>query len=199
MRLDYAPGSGRLRLDLAAFEVLVSYARDPAATSRQARSALRTAGALSASGLHARLAPAFAAVVHPLCRLTVSVVVGDGPEQVVEGWMSSEAAALRLPCGPGRYEMVTVLPAFVPAAIARVVGLGPHRLAQAERRLWRAETTWTGQDGEKAGRAVAVADTGDGLHLVESDGGDVALSAATPTTVWRLLPLLLPADHELAR
>lgn len=199
MKLTFEPGTGRLRLDLTAFEALVAHYRDPACTPRETRLALQAAGALTRAGLHPTLVPGLEAVDEPLCRLLLTLVEDEGPERVIEGWVSPSAALLRLPVRGDGYELVTVLPAFLPAAIARIVGLGPRRLVQAERVLWRAETSWTGPDGEKTGRAVAVADTSGGCYLVEPDGDDPVLRPASPTAVWRLLPLLLPADHEVGR
>ncbi|MGH8867257.1 MAG: hypothetical protein ACRDYU_04590 [Actinomycetes bacterium] len=166
----------------------------------------------------------------------------DGPAEVAYGWVSREAATLLLPASGEWCEMVTVAPAFVPASIVRVTGLGPRytpvggalrasaetvdhlfaddpagrqaaamrlvpddstseravtQFGEAERLLWRAAMTWTGPDQQETGRAVAVADTSAGLHVIEPDGDGAVLRPTTPSDVWRLLLLLVPTDHDL--
>jgi hypothetical protein len=193
--VDFAPETGRLRLDAASLEALLAYARDgtpmPGAVSRS----LRETGAVTDGGAHARLRPALRTVGDPLCRLDVRTEHPDGEAVEVEGWVDGEAAVLLLPTADRRVEVVAIRPTFVPVAIARVTGVLPGR-ADARHSRWEVLVTRPRPDGRPTGRSLTVADTDDGLMVSAPD--DEAGTVVPPTELWRLLTLLLPGDDELA-
>jgi hypothetical protein len=96
---------------------------------------LRAAGLIDERGkLHTRLSASVKAISDPVCRVTTRIQDAGGRRQAHDGWVASAAAALLL--GPDgndhRYELANLHPAFLPEAIARLVGLGPrHRSVDA--------------------------------------------------------------------
>ncbi len=213
MRIDL-DDRGRLRLDQAGFEALVSSDLDDA----------RATGGSGLAPPARAAAPALSAVRDPLVRLRCRV----GGRLVLEhhGWVTPEVAALLLDSGSGEYELVSLEPQFLAAALAKVVQLGPREaaapaattvdadtvedffhhdhlrrtsaLAQVEARLaWSVEVAW-----ETSGRALTVVDTLRGAQLVVSATEPASqrapsLTPTTATTLWRRLTTLLPADEEL--
>jgi hypothetical protein len=193
--VDFAPATGRLRLDGASLEALLAYARDgtpmPGAVSRSCREA----GAVEDGRVHAQLRPALRTMSDPFCRLDVRTENPDGEGMAVEGWVGGEAAVLLLPTADRRIEVVTLRPAFVPVALARVTGVLPGR-ADGHHSRWEILVSWPRPDGLPTGRSLTVADTDDGLLVSAPD--DETGTVVPPTELWRLLTLLLPGDDELA-
>lgn len=67
-------------------------------------------------------------------------------------------------------------------------------------RACRAAVSWTGPDGEPAGRDVAILDTPAGILRVdraEPPGISALWTPTSMTSVWRSLTALLPGDEEL--
>jgi hypothetical protein len=201
--------TGRLRLDQPTFDRLVAWSLgDEEAAAGPALAALRELGAVRPGAAHPALAPGLLAVTEPVCRLRLRLVDERGRASEGDGWVRADAASLLLDLPAGLRDFVTVHPAFVPAALARVVRLGPRprvrsgpvrvpaeRLGAGDWRVWRAEMTWAGPGVRR--REVHVADGADGLRLVDLDGDEAVLRPTTPTAVWRLLVRLLPDTAEL--
>jgi hypothetical protein len=201
--------TGRLRVDQATFDSLVAWAlRGADEPPGPHLAALRDAGAVRPDAAHPALAPGLLAVTEPVCRLSLRLTDGRGRTRAGDGWIRADAASLLLDLPDGMRDFLTVHPSFLPAAIARVVSLGPRprvrsgpvrvpaaELASGTWRVWRAEMTWTGPGVRR--RDVHVADGREGLLLVELDGEEAVLRPTTPTAVWRLLIRLLPDTAEL--
>lgn len=180
--------TGRLTLDQAAFDRLVAMARGEALANAD----LEAAGAVRRGVLHPALAAGLRAVIEPVCRLRVTL--SDGAQKRGDGWVRGDAAALLLDRADGARDLHTIHPTLLPAAIARLVSLGPRPRPGLPDRTWRAEMTWTGRGGEETGRSVHVADAATGLCLLEKDG---ARTPASPSAVFRRLIRLLPDTAEL--
>jgi hypothetical protein len=189
--------TGRLTLDQPAFDRLVALARGGVAGDRPGAglASLEAVGAVRGGAAHPALAPALAAVARPVVRLRVTFARGADAERAADAWVGAHAAALLVDRPDGARDLLTLHPSFLPAAIARLVSLGPRPRLPGPPRLWRAETTWTGRGGEEASRTVRVADAEDGLRLLEPGGRE---RHTTPTAVWRLLIRLLPDTAELS-
>lgn len=119
--IEFDPATGRLRLTAAEFEQLVHHS----APGSSHPADLVAAGALTDDGPHPLLAAGLAAVRTPLCRILVQVV-GDAGSHLHQGWVSLQAAAFLLRVREDRYDFLTTGPDFTPAAIARVLRLGPR-------------------------------------------------------------------------
>lgn len=136
MRFEHAEGSGRVRLDREAFEAITGDDVPPPPLQRL----MVDTGAASYDGEPAPdLVPLLAAVRGPWCVLHVEVS-GGAARQQHRGWVQSEVAALLLQVSGDTYDLFGVLPEAVPAAIARVVRLGPRKQAE------RAPTGVTAED-----------------------------------------------------
>jgi hypothetical protein len=70
--------------------------------------------------------PGLIAVGEPLCTVEISIEDADRGVESGRGWVSDDAAALLLELPGGLHEFVTVHPSFLPAALARIVRLGPR-------------------------------------------------------------------------
>jgi hypothetical protein len=125
MTVAFDTRTGRLRLDQATFDSLVAWARG-AAEPGPGLHELREAGAIQNGVPHPAVWPGLQAVTEPTCRLQLASMDDRGQQRSGEGWVSSEAVALLLDVPDGMRELITVHPAFLPMAIARVVRLGPH-------------------------------------------------------------------------
>lgn len=201
--------TGRLRVDQATFDRLVAWAAGGADEPPGADlAALRDAGAMLRGAAHPALAPGLLAVTRPVCRLRLRLTDEHGVTSAGDGWIRPDAASLLLDLPAGMRDFVTVHPSFLPAAIARVVRLGPRPRVRSGPvrmpaegmtggawRVWRAEMAWAGPGVRR--REVHVADGREGLLLVELDGEEAVLRPTTPTAVWRLLIRLLPDTAEL--
>ena len=131
MTVRFDRRSGRLRLDQPACDALLAWAGGAEAAG-PGIAELREAGVIVRGRPHAAVAPAVHALSEPVCRLQVELRPGDGAERGGSGWVMSQAAALLLDLPEGLRELVTVHPTFVPAGLARVVGLGPRPRVPAE-------------------------------------------------------------------
>jgi hypothetical protein len=198
----FDPGTGRLQLPQAAFDVLVAWARgheDPGPELL----ALRDAGAVPAAGggAHPALAPGLRAVAQPVCRLRVTVTDPPGGLKAGDGWIDPHTAALLLdlpqptksaphhptPDGdfagtPGPSELRDFLalpPDFLPAAIARLVRLGPRPRARPEPVPLRAEPVDGLDAADPAVRTRAVAALGEALEQQRLGGPWRAWRAGT--------------------
>ncbi|WP_163573223.1 hypothetical protein [Fodinicola feengrottensis] len=115
--------SGRLRLDDDSFETLSQWAHGQPTAGDVAP--LRQAGVIDRSRRpHEKLLPGLLAVSEPVC--TVEITVEGEKLETGRGWVCAEAAALLLDLPGGLKEFVTVHPSFLPAALARIVRLGPR-------------------------------------------------------------------------
>lgn len=125
MPVMFDAGSGRLRLDTDSFGALSDWVsgREPAAA---ALAPLRDAGVIVRGRPHDLLMPGLIAVGEPLCTVEISIEDADHHVESGRGWVSDDAAALLLDLPGGLHEFVTVHPSFLPAALARVVRLGPR-------------------------------------------------------------------------
>ncbi|WP_163508627.1 hypothetical protein [Fodinicola acaciae] len=117
--------SGRLRLDAGSFDVLSGWVTGHD-TTPAALEPLRAAGVIVRGRPHELLMPGLVAVGEPLC--TVEITIEDAGRNVESGrgWVCDDAAALLLDLPDELHEFVTVHPTFLPAALARVVRLGPR-------------------------------------------------------------------------
>lgn len=210
MTVTFDPERGRLLLDSAAFDDLVAWASGGRPTAAAAE--LADAGVIVGGRPHPTLEPALAAVTEPVCRL--SLVVGGA--EPIPGWVTPGAATMLLPLPDGVLDLVTVPPPFLPAALARIVKLGPRRRTDADPRQlttaeldellatdghvrWTVECEWSTASGRADQRRVDVVDhLPRGLWLLEPTEGRLLLWPTTPTAVWRSLTRLLPGDEELA-
>lgn len=130
MRLMFDTATGRLRLDPEMFRHLAGWA----AGTQPPGSVLgefREAGVIQGGAPHPALAAGLHAVRAPRCRLRADLRAAQGRTETGECWVSDEpVAALLLDLPDGLVEFVTLDPAFLPLALARVVELGPRpRLA----------------------------------------------------------------------
>lgn len=173
--------TGRLRLDQATFEQLVAWARargdgDPG----PGLAALREAGAVRPGAPHPALAPGLLAVTEPVCRLRLRLTDELGRARSGEGWVRGDAASLLLDLPDGLRDFVTLAPAFLPAALARVVRLGPRPRPPSQPVQVPAAllgTLFSADAAERAGVAELV--TGVALRAA------VKRLAAGPWRVWR--------------
>lgn len=214
VRFDDA--TGRLQLDHAAFAALGACAgpvpeggpeRD--ANRSKALSMLRAAGVLVGNGpeVHPLVAPALRAIAGPARRLLLRLVGGPGHEAGAAAWIDGEVAALLVDRagfaalapeqargesswdGPP-YDLLTVHPSFLPAIVARLIGLG-GRLVDDHRSTDQEATirVWSGSTRAEE-RVLRVRGTGMGWRV---DGPEAAPPArvATSTQVWAALSDLL--------
>lgn len=221
--LDFDPDTGRLRLRSEDFASLV------AAATGMASSTPEQAPLFVDGHPHAAIAPALQAIGTPTCALVLRTADPAGVA-LHRGWIDPEVAALFLDVAETVGELVTVATDHVPAALARILGLGPRRGEdqpstvdvtvldrafssdpqdraaaateilgdQPERwRLSVIEAAWTNTAGEPAGRALALADSPNGLFHLTPEGSRLQIGLVTPSETWRLLIGLLPSGDEL--
>ena len=122
MTVEFDADTGRLRLARSDFAALVGWAgggAPPDATM----AALVDAGVLRGGRPHEVVQPLLEAVTDPVCRFTVR---RDGADHA-SGWATLGAAAVLLPLPGDRCEVAGLHPSFVPAGLARLMGLGPRR------------------------------------------------------------------------
>jgi len=123
--------TGRLQLDQATFDCLAAWAHGHGEPGPEL-SALRDAGVVRPQGPHPALAPGLQAVTEPVCRLRLRLTDEAMRLKSGEAWVAAGAAALLLDLPDGPRDFLTMPPDFLPAAIARVVRLGPRPRAGAE-------------------------------------------------------------------
>lgn len=144
MTAEFDADSGRLRLEPAELDALVSTHRDGAAAPAEGsamseRTSLHDVGALTSDGVHPALAPGLDALLDPWCELGV-VVTGNAGAQLHQAWVAPEAAAVLLQLPEGWQEFATLPPAFLPVTVARVVRLGRRGTDQTAPRPETAES-----------------------------------------------------------
>ncbi len=122
MSIDFDADTGRLRLSRSDFAALVAWAGGGAPPD-VALASLVDAGVLRGGRPHAVVQPLLEAVTDPVCRFTVQ---RDGADHA-SGWATLGAAAVLLPLPGDRCEVAGLHPSFVPAGLARLMGLGPRR------------------------------------------------------------------------
>ncbi|POX37463.1 hypothetical protein C3486_28130 [Streptomyces sp. Ru73] len=114
---------GRLRLSPELFEAFYDWAEGERAGLPRA---FADAGVLADGQPHPRVAPVAEALAEPVCVLSVRGAATDGSGVHGAGWLGAEAAALLLDAPEDLVELAGLAPMAVPAAVARVVGLGPR-------------------------------------------------------------------------
>jgi len=114
--------TGRLRLDQASVAALLTWVGG-GGPDEEAMRGLADAGVIDGGTPHPVLLPVLDAMTEPLCRLRLD---RDG-DPFAAGWATVGAAAVLLPVPDDLRELVGLPPSFVPAALARVIGLGPRR------------------------------------------------------------------------
>lgn len=170
MAVVFDADSGRLRLDQPAFDCLVAWAQGAADPGPQL-SSLRAAGVIADDAAHPTVAPGLKAVTEQVSQLQIDMVDDAGIQKSGDGWVGREHAALLLDLTPDTRELTTVHPTLLPAAVARVVRLGPHPQPGGEP-LHMTRTAFAGlfSDSPSARRAAA----GDlGAHLSDPPMPDV--------------------------
>jgi hypothetical protein len=125
--------SGRLRLDQAAFDRLVDVSRGDGGAGPDL-APLRDAGVLRDGGPHPAVADALRAIVEPVCHLQLALTGGDGARlKAGDGWVRADEVALLVDLPEeGPRDLVTMPADLVPAAIARMVRLGPRPRPEPE-------------------------------------------------------------------
>lgn len=132
----FDPGAGRLRLEQRAFDCLVNWQHGGAEPSPELE-ALREAGVIvdAAEGddsAHPVLAAGLQAVVEQLCQLRLELHDDAGDHKAGDGWIGYKTATLLLDLPEEQRELVTMHPLLLPAAVARLVRLGPRATPASE-------------------------------------------------------------------
>lgn len=167
--VQFDPAGGRLRVDQAAFELLVEIARGGEGAGL-AVAVLRDAGVVQEGGLHPLAAGAMRSVAAPVCRLRLDLTGEEGRPKAGDGWLAPDGTALLLDLpDEGLRDLVSVPTDLVPAVIARLVRLGPRPQPKPE--------------------ALTVA-SGPVARLLAADPDErqraaAALAAAVPMNGWR--------------
>lgn len=117
-RVELDEQTGRVRLDREAFERLVGAGSSATATDDVAEGAR-----------HPKVRAGLEAVAEPVCRLRVTMAGGERHAEH-EGWLTRSAAALLLSSADGLFDFLTVAPELVPAALARMMRVGPRSVGQ---------------------------------------------------------------------
>lgn len=212
MSVDFDASTGRLQAGRSELDALLAWS-DGASADPAGLASLEAAGAVQDESPHPRLAPLLEVLADPVCVLGVE---SSGPP-ALEGGVVPGLAAVTVRGADGEtWQLFGADPSFLPALVARVVGLGPRRRTGDEPRQlgadelaercaapghvrWTATTTWSTPDGP-AGRRVDVLDHSPvGLWLLEPADRLTLLWPTTSTAVWRSLTTLLPGDDELGR
>ena len=133
MTVQFDAATGRLRLPRDEFDALATLVRGGDVDNARLAE-LRSAGAVRGRQPHPVLVPVLGAVAEPVCGLRLELVDDQRRTEQGEGWVAGDAAALLLESPEaGQCELVAVHPMFLPAAIARIVRLGPRpRIPAAE-------------------------------------------------------------------
>ena len=100
--------------------------------------------------------------------------------------------------GPRSGRASTSLARFAPGALARALATGDHEVTRSLREHWRVVAMWLTEPERVARRSVEVIDTDAGLWLVAPVEGEVDVTHARPTEVFRRLCALLPEPDELS-
>lgn len=119
--IEFDPTTGRLRLTADRFAQLVEHSTSGAEHPAE----LAAAGVFSAQGPHPLLEPGLATARAPVCRVLLEVA-GAAGSHLHRGWVNADAGAFLLYTREDRYDFLTTGPTFVPAAIARLMRVGPR-------------------------------------------------------------------------
>lgn len=130
MTVLFDAGTGRLRVSPESWEALRQWSAGRSRHGEQTEE-LHDAGVIIQGRPHPSLVPALGAAIEPLVTLTVQQCDHEGKRIDGSGWVSEGAAALLLDAPDGLRELVTVHPAMLPAALSRVVALGPRGRGEA--------------------------------------------------------------------
>lgn len=125
MTVLFDAGTGRLRLSQDSWQALHEWSAGRSRHGAQT-AALHDAGVIDQGQPHRTLVPALEAALEPLATLSVEQRDHDGRRLDGAGWATRGAAALLLDAPDDLRELATVHPAMLPAALARVVALGPR-------------------------------------------------------------------------
>lgn len=131
MTVDFDPANGRLRLDQQSFDRLLEWANGNT-TEGPALERLRQSGVVAEGRTHPVLVPVMDTIVEYLCQLRIDLVDHTGMEKSGDGWVGRDGAVLLLDVPGGLRELIAVPAELLPAAIARVVRLGPHPVPAGE-------------------------------------------------------------------
>jgi hypothetical protein len=189
MGVRFDTDSGRLRMDDALFRELTVWAAGGEAAA-ESLSALRGAGVIEHGRPHSAVAPGLDAVTDPLCRLTISLRHPDGHAERGDGWVNGAAAAFLLDLPDGEREFGVVHPTFLPAALARIVALGPRPRVAVEPVRTTPELVEELMAAHPDRRAAAAARIGDGSPTPELAEATRALTSPprrhwAVTVAWR--------------
>jgi hypothetical protein len=140
--------------------------------------------------LRARADPALAVLDDPLVTLSLEVA---GPEVGLRhrGWIDRDTATLLIGVRPDVFQVISLPPAFLTAALVRLTRIRPRRPGGDGPGFgWQLDAVWPG-----GSRHLVATDGPDGLRL--ADPGSGALRPASNTEVYRILSTLLPTDAEV--
>ena len=135
--------------------------------------------------------PALAVVDAPLVTVTLRVT---GPEVSLEhrGWIDRERATLLVGVKPELFQVISVPPAFLTAALVRLTRIRPRRPDDHGPHFeWELHAAWPG-----GARTLVAQDGPGGLRL--ADPLDGSLRPVSNTVAYRILSTLLPTDAELS-
>ena len=121
MTVEFNEHDGSLRLTQTEFDRLVSH---------RPGEALMRATAATAEGPHPILAPGLAVVTESVCRMDIELTDGDGERKRGDGWVAPHGAALLLDVERGLRDFVALPAPLLPAALARLVRLGPRPMME---------------------------------------------------------------------
>lgn len=132
-RVLFDRDSGRLRLDPQPFDALLSWAEGHD-VDHEDLPTLTDAGVVIGNHPHPAIGPAVEAIAHPVCLFTLQVTpMAEGASSTQgAGWMGEETAALALDAPDEMVELICLAPTFVPAALARVLGISPRASSRSE-------------------------------------------------------------------
>lgn len=211
MTIEFAAQTGILRLTATDFDRLIAGTADDD---------LRDAGAMTGDTVHPAVAAGMTAVTEAVCGVSLRLRAGD-TTRTGDGWVAGHGAALLLDAADGKREFVTMRVELLPAAIARLVGLGPRprggddvlHLTHDEYRglitggasphpepgtwrYWAVSMNWRDATGTPCVATIEVLDGEDCLRLFSPSDHGMDATPTTATEVWRRLTLLLP-DHVM--
>jgi len=164
---------------------------------------------------------ALTAVTSPLVQVRLDTA-GTVSAQSHRMWVDLDAAALLLAVSAGERQLLWTPPQYLPAALAKIVDLGPRQVGPRDARLvepdvledlfaandmrrrsaftvaevdvaWTLAVTWDA--GE---RLMSVVDGDGGLFVVEVVGDSWQLRPVSATFLWRRFTSMLPTDEELS-
>lgn len=167
---------------------------------------------VTAQQLAGAAAPDLEVVRRPV--VTVEVVVAGGPRLHHRVWVGRERAVAVLAVRAGLHQLMVLPPSHLAAALVRMTGIGPRRVAGRESRAvapdtltrllgedadrrrsalrdvraavaWQLRVVWAGEE-----RDLGVVDGQDGLYVVDEDAG--ALRPVSASSLYRVFATALP-------